>query len=250
MKKIRFCMFILIIGSLTFAVTAFAQTEVLTLKLSRDYGYGGLNDDIQGLFSMKVSGLTDLVKVVFYIDSTAIGQETQPPYNFQFNTDSYGLGQHTLYAVGYSSNGQEYKSNSVICNFVSASVGNRAALRIVVPILLIIFGAIFLSFAVPLIIGRGKLKSLPFGAERNYGTSGGICPKCHRPFALPLFSMNLGFSKLARCPYCGKWSIVRIQSISKLREAERAEMNWGKGEVLDETEEEKIRNEIEESKYQ
>jgi hypothetical protein len=62
--------------------------------------------------------------------------------------------------------------------------------------------------------------------------------------------MNLGLSKLARCPYCGKWSIVRIQSMAKLREAEQAELEWGKAEVLEETEEEKLRKELDDSKYQ
>ncbi|MGA2504880.1 MAG: hypothetical protein ABSG01_12390, partial [Anaerolineales bacterium] len=66
----------------------------------------------------------------------------------------------------------------------------------------------------------------------------------------PLFSMNLGLSKLARCPYCGKWAVVRIQTLGKLREAEQAELGWGKSEVLEETEENKLRKEIDETKYQ
>ncbi|MCX6039408.1 MAG: hypothetical protein NTW99_16285, partial [Chloroflexi bacterium] len=73
---------------------------------------------------------------------------------------------------------------------------------------MIVFGAILLSFIVPLVMGRGKTQNLPLGAERKYSVGGGICPKCRRPFALPLFSMHLGFSKLACCPYCGKWSAV------------------------------------------
>ena len=56
------------------------------------------------------------------------------------------------------------------------------------------------------------------------------------------------FLNLARCPYCGKWSAVRIQSIAKLREAEQAELEWGKAEVVEETEEEKLRREINEFK--
>lgn len=250
MKKIQIALLLATILSILFAVAAFAQSHELTLRTSRDFGYGGLNNDIQGLFSMKVTGPADLVRVVFYIDSDAIGEVTQAPFNLQFNTDNYPLGQHNLSAVGFSSSGQQYSSNVITRNFVSSSEGNKAALQIVIPVIVIVFGAILLSFVVPLITGRGKIKNLPLGAERNYGAGGGICPKCHRPFALPLFSMNLGLSKLARCPYCGKWSVVRIQSIAKLHEAEQAELAWGKAEVVEETEEEKLRREIDESKYQ
>ena len=250
MKKIQVALLLATILSIMFAVAALAQSEELTLRTSRDFGYGGLNNDIQGLFSMKVTGPADLVRVVFYIDSDAIGEVTQAPFNFQFNTDNYPLGQHNLSAVGFSSSGQQYSSNIINRNFVSSSEGNKATLQIVIPVLVIVFGAILLSFVVPLITGRRKIINLPLGAERNYRAGGGICPKCHRPFALPLFSINLGLSKLARCPYCGKWSVVRNQSIAKLREAEQAELAWGKAEVVEETEEEKLRREIDESKYQ
>jgi DNA-directed RNA polymerase subunit RPC12/RpoP len=250
MKKIQIAILLATILAIPFAVAAFAQTEELTLRTSRDFGYGGLNNDIQGLFSMKVTGPPDLVRVVFYIDSDAIGEVTQAPFNLQFTTDNYPLGQHNLSAVGFSSSGQQYSSNVITRNFVSSSVGNKVALQIVIPVLVIVFGAILLSFVVPLITGRGKIKNLPLGAERNYGAGGGICSKCHRPFTLPLFSMNLGLSKLAHCPYCGKWSIVKIQSMAKLREAEQAELEWGKAEVLEETEEEKLRKELDDSKYQ
>jgi len=199
---------------------------------------------------MKVTGPADLAQVVFYIDNTAIGEITQKPFNLQFNTDNYPHGQHNIYAVGHSSSGQKYSSNTISSNFVAASEGNKAALQIVIPVLVIVFGAILLSFIIPLVTGRGKIQGLPLGAERNYGFSGGICPKCRRPFALQVISMNLGLSKLARCPYCGKWSAVRIQPIEKLREAEQAELEWAKPEVQEETEEEKLRKELDDSKFQ
>ena len=250
MKKIQFALLIATLVSLLAITAAFAQTEELTLRMSRDFGYGGFNNDIQGLFSMKVTGPADLARVVFYIDSTAIGEVTQSPFNLQFNTDNYPLGQHELYAVGYSSSGQQYSSNVIYSNFVPASEGSKAALQIGVPVLVIVFGAILLSFIVPLVMGRGKTQNLPLGAERKYSVGGGICPKCRRPFALPLFSMHLGFSKLARCPYCGKWGMVRVEAIGKLREAEKAELKWGRAEVQKESEEEKLRKELDDSKYQ
>jgi hypothetical protein len=249
MMKTRIAYFALVVSSFIFATTALAQTEVLSLKLSRDYGYGGFNNDIQGLFSMKVVGPPDLVNVEFIMDGSVMGEVSQHPFNLQFSTDNYPLGQHKLSAIGYSTSGQKYESNIIVANFVSASVGNSVALRIIIPILAVVFGSIILSFVVPMITGRGLLRNLPLGAERNYGASGGICPKCHRPFPLPIFSMNLGFSKLARCPFCGKWSGVRMQTIARLREAEKAELEWGKSEVTEDSDEEKLRKDIEDSKY-
>lgn len=250
MKKFQIALLIATIVSLQAVTAAIAQTEELSLRMSRDFGYGGFNNDIQGLFSMKVTGPTDLVRVVFYIDSSAIGESTQAPFYFQFTTDNFPLGQHKLYAVGYSSSRQQYISNEIYRNFVPASEGTKAGLQIVIPVLVIVFGAILLSFIVPLVMRRGKTQGLPLGTERKYGLGGGICPKCCRPFALPLFSIHLGLSKLARCPYCGKWSSVRIKSLAKLREAERAELNWGRAELQEETEEEKFRRELDRSKYQ
>ena len=247
MKKIRFAGLMAILLGFISVLPVFAQTVQLTLNLSRDFGYGGFNGDIEGLFSMHVSGPAGLARVEFYIDETKIGQVIQAPFNLQFNTDNYQLGSHQLYAVGYSTGGQEYRSNVIIGNFVP----KQSALSTILPILGVVVVAILLSALVPFLANRGKHTSIPLGTERNYGAGGGICPNCHRPFALPLFSPHLGFSKLAVCPFCGKWSLVRIQSINKLREAEKAELEWAKHEKTNETsEEEKFRKEIDDSKYQ
>jgi hypothetical protein len=250
MKKIYVSLISCALLTLLTVTAGLAQTPELTLKMSRDWGYGGFNGDIQGLFSMKITGPADLARVVFYIDSVSIGEVTQAPFNLQFRTDNYPNGTHEMYAIGYSSSGQEYHSNVIVGNFVPASEGNKAALGIVVPLVAIVFGAILLAFLIPLLTGKGKLQKLPLGAERKYGMGGGICPKCHRPFALPLFSMNLGFSKVARCPYCGKWSVVRIQPLAKLREAEKGELEWGRTDVPEVSEDEKLRKELDDSKYQ
>ncbi len=77
-----------------------------------------------------------------------------------------------------------------------------------------------LAALVPALTSRGKLQSLALGAERHYGAGGGgICRNCQRPFALPFFAPNIGFSKFARCPYCGKSGLVRLASLAALRQA-------------------------------
>ena len=200
----------------------FAQTaDQLQLGLSRDFGYGGFGNDIQGLFSMKIKNPpSNLVKVDFYIDSTSIGEDTQAPFSLQFNTDSYPLGSHALSAVGYTSDGQQISSNTITAQFVPASAGTQAVLKIVLPIIGLVVLMVLASFGLPLIFNKGKLASLPPGAARNYGIGGGaICPKCGRPFPLRLWFINLGTSKIDRCPYCGKWSLLHRSSLAELRAA-------------------------------
>jgi hypothetical protein len=216
--------------------------------MSRDWGYGGLNGDIAGLFSMHVSGPADLRRVDFYIDNSQIGEVLQAPFSLQFNTDNYPLGIHQLYVIGYSTSGQVYRSNVISGNFVP----KQSSLKIIIPILVIVVVAILLSALVPFLANRGKRARIPLGAERKYGAGGGgICPKCLRPFALPLVSAHVGFSKLAVCPFCGIWSLVRVESINKLNEAEKAELKSEKPENIPEaSDEEKLRKEIDDSKYQ
>jgi hypothetical protein len=249
--KFRIALLFALILSLLAANAALAQTEELTLSFSRDFGYSSGTGDIQGSFSMKVSGLTDLARVEFYIDDIKIGEDSESPFRLQFTTDNYPLGLHEMYAIGYAADGREYRSRVVTANFVSADEGWQAAGKIAIPLIVVVFGAILLSVGVPMLIGRGKRDELPLGAERKYGLRGGsICPKCKRPFALPLFSMDLGFSKLARCPYCRKMNAVRVQPLVKLREAERAELEQAEGQVPEISEEEKLKKELDDSKYQ
>ena len=249
--KFRIALLFALILSLLAANAALAQTEELTLSFSRDFGYSSGTGDIQGSFSMKVSGLTDLARVEFYIDDIKIGEDSESPFRLQFTTDNYPLGLHEMYAIGYTADGREYRSRVVTANFVSADEGWQAAGKIAIPLIVVVFGAILLSVGVPMLIGRGKREELPLGAERQYSLrGGGICPKCKRPFALPLFSMNLGFSKLARCPYCGKISVVRVQPPVKLRQAEQAELEQAEGQVPVISEEEKLKKELDDSKYQ
>lgn len=242
---------IVILATVLLSLVAFntvvAQTEQLTLKMSRDWGYGGLNGDIEGLFSMRVTGPADLARVVFFIDEIRIGEVTQAPFNLQFNTDNYPLGRHQLYVVGYSKTGQEFQSNIISANFVP----KQSSAKVILPVLGVILVAVLLSGLVPFLTSRGKRASIPMGAQRHYGAGGGgICPKCRRPFSLSLFSPHFGFYKLAVCPFCGKWSLVRVESIVKLHAAENAELGGAKEDPFMIPEEEKLHKDLDDSKYQ
>ena len=249
MKKMRFALLIAVLLGLFVATSVLAQNEELKLSFSRDFGYSSGTGDIQGLFSMKVSGTADLARIGFYIDDTKIGEDTEAPFRLQFNTDDYPLGVHKMYAVGYSADGREYHSKVVTANFVAASEGTAAAMKIAIPMLVIVGVAILLATGVPILMGR-KTAQLAPGTPRQYPLGGTICSKCGRPFAMHLYGLNLGLSKFDRCPYCSKWSVVKFISIEKLHAAEQAELEGAQAQVPEEAEEEKLKKELNDSKYQ
>jgi hypothetical protein len=249
MKNIRLAFVLALLAGLIVALPVLAQEETLTLSLSRDWGYGGFGGDIQGTFSFHARGPANLTRVEFYIDDLKIGEDTAAPFDLQFVTDNYPLGAHELYAVGYTEDGKTIRSNSYTRNFVPASEGGTAALKIVIPLLVVVFGAMLLSAVIPLLTGR-KTVALAAGTQRNYTFGGGICPKCNRPFAFQLLSMNMLAGKFTRCPYCGRWSIVRGASTQQLRAAEQAELEAAKGQVPEASEEEKLKKALEDSKFQ
>jgi hypothetical protein len=66
------------------------------------------------------------------------------------------------------------------------------------------------------------------------------------------FGLNLGLSKLDRCPYCGKWGLVRAKPLDVLRAAEAGELEEAQAgsQLSAESEEEKLRKELDDSRFQ
>ncbi|MBN2548034.1 MAG: hypothetical protein JXB15_02665 [Anaerolineales bacterium] len=241
-----------LLAGLIFILPAAAQEDSqLTLRMSRDFGYAAGND-IQGTFSLKAAGPEDLSRVVFYLDGETLGEVTQAPFNLRFTTDVHPTGPHTLSATGYTTGGQELHSNEIKVDFVSADEGWQTTMKMMIPVFAILFGVLILAF-VSIFLTSGKQKNLPPGTPRKYGLSGGaICSRCQRPFAIHFFAFNMVAGKLDRCPYCGKWGIVRSLPIDMLRAAEAAELEdalQGGGGVAQD-EQEKLRKDLENSRYQ
>jgi len=255
MRKIIFLPILVLLALLlTFPVLAQSDSE-LQFSMSRDFGYASTNGkDIQGTFSMKVSGPEDLVKVTFFIDNTAIGEDTEAPFRVQFNTDSHPLGLHSLSATGITADGREVKSKVYERNFVSADQGWKDAMKFVGPILVLTLGISLVSILGPLLLGRKKRGSIPLGAARSYGTAGGtICSRCGRPFALNFFAPNMVIGKLVSCPHCGKVGVMARRSPAELQQAEEAERAMaveGAPQVQGMSEEEKLQKELDDSRFQ
>jgi hypothetical protein len=226
--------------------------DALQLRLRRSFGYSSGSGAIQGTFTLNATGPDDLVKVEFYLDGGSLGEDVTAPFQLRFVTDDYELGDHTFQASGSTSSGTELHSNEIQVRFVTAAEGWQAGLRIVVPLLVIVGGAILLSTVVPLLFTRGKRVDLPSGTPRSYGFFGGaICPKCKRPFGLHIYGLNVLAGKLDRCPYCGKWSVVRSSGKNELDAAEAAELTTDQGNRFqpDIDSEEQLRREADESRF-
>lgn len=254
-KKVLF--FAIFFGALSAAIPfvppdssiVFAQSnDGLVLSLSRDFGYSSGTGKIQGTFTMKISSIANLQKVVFFIDGIAIGEDNQPPYRYQFNTGDYSLSQHTLYAIAYTLAGEEIKSNEIVVQFVSAEEGWQTAMKIAIPIIGLSLGAILFSYVLPLILRRGKPKKIIL--SDRFGILGGaICPKCHLPFNIPLLKINLLVGAWLPCPYCGKWIIVRPAGKAELDNALEAAKSQADTRLPIYQSEEALFKEIDDSKY-
>jgi hypothetical protein len=245
----------LVLASLWAAVLPVSAQDAnpLLLRLNRDFGYSSGTGKIQGTFSMRVSGPDNLSRVEFQVDGITIGDATTAPFNLRFETGQFALGVHTMSAIGYTSDGQELQSNELTAEFVPASAATETIKKIVVPLFAVIGGIILITTIGPFLLVRGKTGSLALGTPRNYGVFGGaICPRCERPFARHIWGMNVVVGKLDRCPHCGKWSIVRAQPLSVLRAAEQAELDNAdtEGRPNAMSEEERLRKELENSRYQ
>lgn len=229
------------------------QEEQLQIRLRRDWGYSSGTGKIQGTFSIRSSGPEDLSRVVFYLDDQILGEVSEPPFNLRFKTDDYPLGVHQIHAAGFTDAGAELSSNVIRKEFVPAGEVLGFIKNIILPIGVIVLIAVGLSVGIPLITGKGKKEKLPPGAPRNYGYYGGaICPKCDRPFSRHIYGLNLGTHKFDRCPYCGKWSLVRRSSKEELDAAEAAEIEASQvGAFTPEvSEEDQLRQQLDDSRYE
>lgn len=229
--------------------------DELRLRLSKVFGYASLAvREVQGVFDLKAEASETVVlqRVWFYLDDNLLGEDAEAPFELRFSTDQFSLGMHSLTAIAITADGRELTSNVIETKFVTSEEGMKAGLSFAGPILALTFGFMILSFVWTFIAERGVRNIAP-GTPRKYGLAGGaICPRCNRPYARHFWAPNLGVGKYDRCPFCGKWAIVRAQSLETLRQAEATELeieaaNAARTPV---SEEERLRKALEDSRYQ
>ena len=251
MKKTRTLSTLLIILlAFAAALPAMAQDEqpALEIGLTRDFGYGGFGNDIQGTFTIKVSGPDNLAEVAFYLDDTLMGTDSEAPFRLQFKTDNYEPGLHTIYAIGTLSDGTQIETRQLVQDFLSSDEANSKTIGIVGPILGITAVVMAISYLIPMLTGK-KGTQRPIG---QYGAAGGtVCPRCSFPFSRNVLSPNLLLGKLERCPHCGKWSIQARAAQADLAAAEeRLRAAQEESTPIDTDPEESLKRALDESRFE
>jgi len=226
-------------------VSAVAQSEELDLRLTRDFGYGA-GGQIQGKFSLRVDGPADIVRVDFIIDGEVLNTITEAPFRYRFNTDDFPPGVHTMTAVGYLADGTAVNGQEFVRQFLSADEAKSSTMKIVVPILIIVGVMTLVGTLGPVLMMRGKEFK-----PGNYGAAGGaVCPRCTFPYSRSVIAPNLLVGKLQRCPHCGKWAIVARASQQSLDEAEKRWYKEGTSSVETPSEDEKMQQLLDDSRYE
>jgi hypothetical protein len=229
------------------------ETAVYRLNFSRDFGYGA-GADIKGRFSMSVIGPEGVSAVTYFINGVEMKTVTEQPFKFQFNTSQYDFGWHDLTAVVTNSAGEKFTTPARHLNFVTTEMESAAMKQIILPLLGGIFGVIIIVGLVQFAVMRKRNPAgVEPGTERNYGFAGGsICRKCGRPTPRHVWGFNIGIGKFDRCENCGRWSVMQAAPLAILRAAEVAEIasETAKPVVNEKSEEDKLRDLIEKSKYE
>jgi hypothetical protein len=239
--KVRLFFILLLFTSLLFysqPVLAQAQEPSLLLRIRRDFGYGGFNNDIEGIFSLHAEGPDDLERVDFYIDDILIGWDAETPFRVQFSTGDYAPGEHHMHAIGFTYGGAQLASNEIVRLFLTDEEARGKVGNFVLPLLGILAAIMILTVAVLALFIRRKPEL------GRYGFSGGaVCPNCGVSFARNLFALHLGGRHLERCPHCGKWSWVRRASAEELRAAD-VRWRYEGGEIKGESGKERLKRQI------
>lgn len=227
------------------SVMAQGEEPALTLRLDRNFGYGGFGK-IQGRFTLEVSGSDQLSSVEFFIDEELMGTVEQPPFKYRFHTGDYSPGRHTFSALGHTQDGSVLKSNPISKVLLSSEDAWAETQQMLVPILILVGVFTLIGLAVPLLFKGGKKFQVG-----KYGPAGGaVCPRCALPFSRHYLAPNLVVGKLERCPHCGKWSIVPRASASSLQQAETRYQPEKTQIAVDVPSEEKLKELLEESRFE
>ncbi len=194
--------FIVLVLLLVSVASTFAQEETaVNLRLSRDWGFA-MGNNIEGTFSYRVTAPDNVIRVEYLMDDLVIAEGTETPYHYQFNTEDFPEGPHTMQAIGYTADGQALSSNSITRNFLPPSVARQATIWLIGGVLAVIA----IGWLITYFVGtRGKTKEQK-AVSGAHGTA--VCPNCGKPFARHLFAPNFGTTKYDRCSHCHKWNKV------------------------------------------
>jgi hypothetical protein len=117
-------------------ILAVDANPTISVSLYKDNGYG-FGDDMAGLWTLKTSASTDTAYVEFYLDDKLQLNDTASPFSWQFNTENYPIGEHTLKAVAYDSAGGS-AADQVSQNFVENNTSGIMGIIIAVVVAVVV----------------------------------------------------------------------------------------------------------------
>lgn len=229
---------------------ALAQSA-LTLHVNKDFGYNA-GGDIRGTFTLTADGPADLAAVVFLLDGREIGRAEAAPFSLKINTDDYAPGDHILQARGQLSSGSAVDSQERTFRFLNKDEEAAGMRNILFPLLGLVAVITVAGFAIQIFMARGKQPGgAGAGGSFSYRSGyGAVCPRCQLPTQVHPISINLGFmTKFDRCDNCGKWSLMRVRSPKDMQAYISTLQAQGQARVQPESEEEKLRRQLDDSKY-
>ena len=210
---------------LIFAIPATAQTTGYSVHLNRDFGYGG-GVNIRGTFTIRLVGDENAVQeVTFLIDGKAMTTIRTAPFKFQFHTDDYGFGMHSLSAEYTLRDGTTGKTEALDYNFVSPEAERKQVGTILGGVGIAILVTLLIVALIQGLVLKGNKKHLHQpGEPRQYGVLGGaVCPNCGRPFPRHWWGIKLLVGRLDRCDNCGKWVMTHRATPDELAAGELQE---------------------------
>ncbi len=103
----------------------------ISLSLYKDNGYGWGND-MAGQWTVNTQVSADVTSVEFYLDHQLQQKDTSAPFSWQFNTNNYTTGEHTIKAVAYD-NQSSSQTAQITRNFVEDNT-NTILVTIIVAV--------------------------------------------------------------------------------------------------------------------
>jgi hypothetical protein len=134
---------VFVLASLAVAVDA---APSLALSFYKNNGYG-MGNDMNGVWTVNTDVSSDIAYVEFFLDGQLQRNASAAPFNWQFDTDNYTLGIHTIRVVAHDSAGETAVAERQP-NFVGFPLNYVAT----------IIGIIVAGFAVALVVSVYRIK--------------------------------------------------------------------------------------------
>jgi hypothetical protein len=99
------CSFIILSVLLLASLAPSNAEPALSISFYKNNGYG-VGNDMQGQWTINAKVSENTTHVEFYVDDQLQLDDTQAPFAWQFNTENYTEGGHTLKVVAYDSAGE------------------------------------------------------------------------------------------------------------------------------------------------